>query len=72
MAIDTEHKRRSVQSYAGSTTLPPADGAMALNDRQAVAWIYSGIAVGAPVAAADTRTRRHIIRTHARTFGSIM
>jgi hypothetical protein len=43
MAIDTQNKRRSVSGYTGSPIAPVADGSITAADRQAVAWLYSGI-----------------------------
>ncbi len=44
MAIDTEGRRRSTLHV-----LPVPDGTIAAADRAHVLWIYSGIAIGAPV-----------------------
>ncbi len=45
MAIDSEGRRRSTLHV-----LPVPDGTIAAADRAHVLWIYSGIAIGAPVA----------------------
>ena len=45
MAIDTENKRRSTLH-----ALPAPDGTIGDADRAQVLWIYSGIAIGSPVA----------------------
>lgn len=47
--IDTETKRRSVHGYTNTPMLPVADGTIDAGDREHVAWLYSGIASGAPV-----------------------
>ena len=47
MAIDTANKRRSVHGYTHTPIYPVADGAIGTQDRPHVAWIYSGISIGA-------------------------
>lgn len=47
--IDTVNKRRSVAAYSGNVCYPVADGAITAPDREHVAWLYAGIASGAPV-----------------------
>ena len=49
MAIDTANKRRSVNGYALAPVLPIADATIDTNDREMVAWLYSGIAASAPI-----------------------
>jgi hypothetical protein len=48
MAIDSETKRRSVQSYSLPGVLPLADGTVAEGDRAHVSWYYSGMDYDSP------------------------
>jgi len=50
MAIDTENKRRSVQSYWIGAARPVPDGTIAASDRAASGWHYSGLTYDSPVA----------------------
>jgi hypothetical protein len=50
MAVDTENKRRSVSGYTCTCVYPVADGTVDVNDREMVAWLYSGIDPAAPSA----------------------
>jgi hypothetical protein len=56
MAIDTRAKRSSVIGVGlpVPSTLPDTDGTIAAIDRQWLAWLYSGIAAGAPSLALPT------------------
>lgn len=49
MAIDTENKRRSVQSYS-TGLMPVPDGTIGAADRATVGWRYAGITYSALVA----------------------
>jgi hypothetical protein len=51
--IDTENKRRSAGGALATQVLPLADGSLDGGDRQHAAFLYRGIAAGAP-ATGDT------------------
>lgn len=53
MPIDTANKRRSVSGYTLAPQLPVADATIDTNDREMVAWLYSGIAAAAPTPPVD-------------------
>jgi hypothetical protein len=55
MAIDTRLKRASAISIIVPFMVPGVepDGTIEARDRQAQAWVYSGILAGAAVVAAD-------------------
>lgn len=50
MAIDSAAKRASVQAYTLGLVRPPPDGTIALGDRAAVVWLYSGLSYSESVA----------------------
>lgn len=58
MAVDTQNKRRSVQAYGGNIVYPVADGTVDTADREHSAWLYSGIAAGAPLVSSGPRNQR--------------
>ena len=49
MAIDSENKRRSAQSYAGARVAPRPDGVVDEFDRRHAVWVYRGPLIAAAV-----------------------
>ncbi len=67
MAVDTLEKRFSMLNFGGTGTIHllfEDDGSVDADDRAHLLDLYSGIALGSPVAVTDSRSR---IRLHVTT-----